>query len=253
MTFFSNKPNLVLSPQINNIVLSNTVPPLSGGNVNSFKTISEYISDFFLFLFNNIFLKNKLASLYIIALFIFLFYRYYNKKYDNFSHNIFYDDVHSQTSHLHNNIQPSLNNIKSVNSQNKHTINYIPDNIPLNIPSLSYDSNDNFNLVSKNKLSNDPSSFTTLNIPEYPHDIVYSKPSLSYYNNASPRSFNSSDNIVNPLGFDTNFNETTNRFVDYMIDNNYDNINNYNSIISNKNNNLVKSSINDLIIDPPYN
>lgn len=292
MEFYSNsKPNLIGSK------MKKTVYKIMKKGSNN--TISDKISNIMSSTYTNYVKDNLLLIISIAIIIIFLTYRYYNKKNrenfdksneanfnnsDNFNnpndqHSIV-DNILNQTNHLKYDSQPTLDILKSVDDQ-KEKVNYPPDPIRIDIPKLNnlpnqkdqnyYDNCKNYNndtnqtIYARNIYPELP-NFINLNTPNYNYNNVYDNNQLSYYTGTyNPYQHDISGQygtIVNPLGFNTNFNQTTGEFIDGMTNLNKKNLYDYQSILDNMNNNLINSlkfgpehlDINspELEMDPPY-
>ena len=162
--------------------------------------------------------------------------------------------MNTQTSHLRYDTQPSFNRLYSVDQQ-KEPVNYPPSPLPINIPDLG--------IVYTKDLYGYPKPFPNLNSPNYNYNNVYTNPQLAYYNGTYNTYKNAQDtNIINPLGYPTNFNTSTGDFINHMTNANKQNIVDYQTILDNINGNLVDAlklgpkylDINspELEMEPPY-
>lgn len=276
---------------------SNSMPNLIGEQVQKSvykimkkksydNTISDKITDLMKSFYRNYIQPYKFITLIIVAVVVFLIYRYNNRsnnklgdldeqfKNINCSDNIdeidkdikdnpelvcqkkgiFDEIINEQTAHLKYDSQPSFNNLESVEKQMQNvTVNYPPNPVPINIPS-----NDK-GLVYTRNIYDDPQQIRhdNLNNPEYNYNNVYEYPQRSYYT-GTYNDYNNNDNnpitngeIMNPLGFPSNFNETTGYFVDGMTNANQQNIVNFQTLLDNKKDNLISAQ--DVNNQNPYN
>jgi|AntRauTorckE6833_2_1112554.scaffolds.fasta_scaffold55947_2 large-conductance mechanosensitive channel len=242
MEFYSkSQPNLI-GPKMKKTVFKIT------SKENSNNTISDKVSSTLYSFYENYIAENKILTIIIISIIVFLIYRYYNKgennKKEDFSSEeakIINEIMNNQTSHLRYDTQPSFDRLKSVNDQHEK-VTYLPDPVPpVNIP--------NSGLVYDRNLYGYSQPFENLNNPNYNHDNVYTNPQLNYYNGTYNTYQNAKDtDITNPLGYPTNFNTSTGDFVSGMTNANKQNIVDYQTILDNVNGNLNDS----LKIGPKY-
>lgn len=242
MQFYSNsKPDLIVSKVRKSIVYIMK-------KKSSFTTFSDKVSQIVGNFYNEYICDSKLIIIILAAITIMLLCRYYDKqnKLENRTYKdknkkegfttdeqkIMKDIMKTQTSHLKYDTQPSFNSLYSVNDQFQ-PVNYLPDQIPTNIPGkgLVYDKN----LPYSNQYEN-------LNNPAYDYNGAHTNPSRSYYNGTYDTYDNTqNNNIENPLGFSTEFNATTGKFISEMTSANHQNITDYQKLINNMNNDLSNS------------
>lgn len=220
----TTEPNLIgprIKKTINKIIKkksnSNTISDKISNMVTNF--YKEYISD------------HKILVFIFVVSFIILLNRYYskkNRKNDNVKTNkeafseeeqkIFNEIMNIQPSNLRYDTQPTFNVLESVNKQHE-PVNYLPDHIPLNMPN-------------KDIVYSKP--FENLNNPNYDYNNVYTNPSLSYYSGTHDTYKNAQDtDIINPLGWATDFNSSTGNYVNQMTTANKQNLIDYQTLIDN--------------------
>lgn len=257
MEFYSNsKPNLI-GTKINRTVYKIMKKEHSGG------TISDKISNVIVSVYNKFISPNKFIVGIIIFTILFLVYRYYSKEnkenkenkdkeleeFDDqlrimeegqLNNNIINEIMNEQTKHLTYDEQPSFNPLYSTQEQ-PNKVYYPPDPLPVNIPGTG--------ITYTRSLYGQPKPFPGLNAPNYNYSNVYTNPSLSYYSGTYNTYHNAQDtDIINPLGYPTNFNTSTGEYMDQMTSANKQNIVDYQNILQNMNQDLVNS----LKIGPNY-
>lgn len=160
---------------------------------------------------------------------------------------LFNEVTKEQTQHLANannmhDSQPSFNPTQSVASQYE-PVNYPPEPIPMNIPGKGI-------VPVKNYFGDRPKPFPPTTKFDYDYDNVHDYPNLSYYsgthNTYGGDQTKNQSSFVNPLGFSTQFNQTTGEFVNQMTDANQRNLYDYQTIIDSMN----KGFTNSLTIGP---
>jgi hypothetical protein len=264
MEYYSGKePNLV------GTAFTNTVNKIMKKKTNS--TISDNISTNITEFYNNYISEHVFLILLITLFIIFLVYRYYyiqHKKKDDDKesefekelfggqdNNIIDDITHTQTQHLKYDQQPSFNPLYPVNQQ-KERVYYPPDPLPINIPSgngLTYTRN----------IYAEPKDYSPLNSSNYDYFNVYTNPTRSYYSGTYNTYVNAPDtDMINPLGFATDFNNSTGTFINGMTDANKRTVLDLQQIVDQTNNNLtdslkygptiIKSTSSVYGLDPPY-
>ncbi len=247
MDFYSNtRPNLV-GPRIKHTVYK-IIKKKSNGS-----TISDKVSNSMSSIYTAYIGNNKLVAVVVIGLLLFFVYRYYKKqqekkdgseetkeRFSNDEKKIIEEIMNNQTKHLKYDTQATLNPLYSVDSQ-QEPVNYPPDPLPVNLP--------NNGIVYTRSLYDYPKNFPAMNTPNYDYDNVYSNPSRSHYTGTYNTYEGAQDtDIINPLGFPTNFNSTTGDFIGQMTNANTQNITDYQSILDNMQGNLTTS----LRIGPKY-
>jgi len=254
MEFYSDsKPNLI-GPTMKKIASKIIKMP----SQNS--TISDKVSNMITIFYNDYIQNNLLITFITLVFIVFLIYSYYahqkNKKpkenFRNEEQKIINEIMKEQTEHVMISEQPSVDRLHSVKPQETEKVNYPPEPIPINIPGKGF--------IAAQNIYPDPIHFETLNTPNYDYNNVYTNPSRSYYNGTYNTYNGPQDtNIYNPLGFPTDFNSTTGKFVKEMTDANTFNILNYQSILDNAQDNMVNGmrygpkGIYDVdIMDPPF-
>lgn len=261
MDFYSGKrPNLI-GP-----VMKSTICQIVTKKQNINNTVSDKITAHFSDFYNGYILENKIV-LFIIAIFIaFLVYRYYDTKHKkdqiknkseyfaNQDSNLIKDIKEYQTRHLKFDTQPVMNPTLSAEEQ-KEKVYYPPDPLPLNIPGDGF--------VYTRNIYPDPKSYPSINHSNYNYNNVYENPSRSYYNGTYNTYQDAQNtNIVNPFGWSNNFNTNTGNFVGGMTNENRQVMSDYQTVIDNKNYNLVDalkfgpqyidSNAPDYDMEPPY-
>lgn len=202
-------------------------------------TISDKISNL-VSQFYNSYVKNHLFTITLVfLLLLFLLFRNYRKNNkEQFSK---YDLQ-----------QPIVNNLQPVKEQYYEKTNYPPSTIPINVNNdLIYDDIFNFN----NEIHNGEYQQNDIN-----HDDIntlsstqhnYSPDNRDYYGYGNINKHGKNDKyyqnhyasfddtqIPNPLGFSNMFNSTTNKYLNQMTNANTNNINLYDSLIRETNNDL---------------
>ena len=262
MDFYSGRrPNLI-GPVMRSTVCKVSKSP----NINN--TVSDKITQYFSNIYNDYIVDHKLIIFIIIIFISFLIYRYYetkNKKnnnekkkesFSNQDYNLLKDIKEYQTRHLKYDTQPNQNPLYSTESQKDNVqVNYPPSPLPVNIPGDGF--------VYTRNLYPDPESYPPMNNSNYNYNNVYENPSRSYYNGTYNTYQAAQDtNIVNPFGWSNNFNTNTGRFVGPMTETNRQNLMDYQTILDNKNGNLIDSlkfgpkyidtNAPDYDMEPPY-
>lgn len=228
-------------------------------DTNDKKTISDRISEFLTCIYKDYFIENKLLCFIFVITIIFLCYRYFNKKNTkkNTKNKKNTEQFSSQTNHLLYSQQPSFNPLYSVNGQinRNEQVNYPPELLPINIP------NRNGLTYTNNLYNNEPIPFNNSenNTDNYNYNNAYENKGLSYYTGTLNTYDNSTNsNMINSLGYPTNFNITTGDFVNKMTDANVKNVTDYQNILDDmqgKLENAVKGGQNyntEYNVSPPY-
>ncbi len=261
MEFFSeNKPDLI-GPKMKRTVNNIMQKPATG------YTVSDKVSQSITWLYTNYIKPNKITTIFILSMIIFLTYRYYNKKareekekqkqkVEKFSgeDTRLFDEISEQTAHLRFDTQPTLNPIEPIYKQ-QEPVNYPPEPLPINIPGVG--------TTYKKNLYDYSRPYQPINTFNYDYDNVYKHPHRTYYTGTLNTYANAQDtDLINALGFPTDFNTTTGNFVGQMTDFNTQNVTDYQTIIDNMNANLVDSmkigpkfldsNTPDFQIEPPY-
>jgi cbb3-type cytochrome oxidase subunit 3 len=257
MEFYSDsRPNLIgpkIKMQLHNILKSQSVS--SNQHESYFIKGCKYIYDSYM--------KNNLVIIFIVLIIIILLtIRYFNYKkqkhngnnnhnngnitenYDNLLNELSFE----QLKHIVRSDEPSVDPTKSVERQDKEYVNYPPTPLPINLQ------NSENSIVYKQNIYPDPPDFENLNTPNYNYEAVHYNP-RAYYHGTHNTYKNSVDtNIPNPIGLPVNFNSSTEKFVKYAVDANNDNIDNYQSILDNKDYNMTNNFFTkrNRNIDPPF-
>jgi hypothetical protein len=283
MDFYSNsKPNLISSKIRNKVKLMTYKSPKIKSNLNNVNNIKSIFNDFLYYLYSSYIKPNKEILFIIIASCLFLWYRCQVSKKEkedlkidelleefnnednaqknyNFiecgkepSVNDIMRNISRQTMHMRSDIgnQPSMNPSIPVKDQYVEQVNYMPDNVPINIDG------------SGPRILNMPTSEAYHNLisPSMKHNAGINDVSRQYYTGIHNSYQNQLDtDIINPLGFPNNFNSTTDEYVDKNVNLNKQNLIDYSQILYNTNQNLTNSlgiGPNNLNIDtdmtPPY-
>lgn len=277
MQYYSGKePNLVGTAFTNTV--NKIMKKKHGG------TISDNISMSFTNFYNNYISDNLFLILLIILFIILLVYRYYYvqttrkekpeqkednldkelfgnqstnenvEKFHNQDYNLIRDITETQTSHLKYDPQPSFNPIYPVNQQ-KEQVYYPPDPLPINIPESG--------IVYTRDIYQEPKNYSPLNSTNYDYFNVYTNPTRSYYaGTENTYKEPAGTDIVNALGFSTDFNGDTAKFIYPVTELNKKSVVDLEKIIDQNNNNLVdalrfgpkviESANTKYGIEPPY-
>lgn len=228
MEFYSDaKPDLI-GPKIKSTIV--TLMNKESNEVSMSTRIIQSLQS----LFHNYIYDNSFVVVVILIIFIVLLLRYFyhknNKKkqpiktlsVDHFvpDKNITFEQVKNA---FEQSPPPSFNPIEPVYDQYNP-----PSPIPINLPN-------NEGTVISDKLSYPNKLYKPLNNVPYDYDAVRDNP-RAYYAGTYNTYQNATDSSVpNPLGLPVNFNTSTGDFVDYMTDQNNNNLDTYQSAIDNSN------------------
>jgi hypothetical protein len=241
MNYYSN-----LRPRLVDPKLEKTVYKLARGGAVGVQTISDKITKIISDFYEGYIREHIFLTIILLIMASFLIYRYNNKNYyttrknikpESFSNeesNILKDITSTQTAHLRYDTQPRMNPLYPVDTQHEH-VNYPPEPLPINIPGNG--------IMYTRNLYNEPKQNTPLNVArDYDYGNVYDYDSRSYYTGGYNTYQGAQDtNIENSLGYPTNFNTTTGKFISGATRRNEQNLVDYESIIDNTQGNLVDS------------
>ncbi len=244
MDIFSDKESNLIAPKI-----QKTVSNMMQAKPEAV-TVSDKITNLVVSFYKNFIQSNKLLTFTIIAIIIFLLYRWYNRSgpreaFTNDEYTILKNVLTTQSADLRYDAQPSFNPLYSIKDQQQDKVYYPPEPLPINLPDQGF--------VYTRDLYDEPDQTTLLNSPEN-YDYNAHKNSASYYVGTYNTYQDAKDtNIINPLGFSNNFNTTTGNFVTGMTEKNRDVLNNYRDIVNNKvGPEYLNEAEPDYDIKPPY-
>lgn len=250
-------------PDLVGPIMKNTMAKITqvGGDNN---TVSDKIVNMMTEFYESNIKENKVVFVILIAIVVFFVYRYYEKQdrgtqetYANQDLNELQPKIDQQTAYLKYDTQPYFNPLLPIADQPSH-VNYPPNPLPIQLPKqgLTYTRN----------IYNDPAPYPAMNpsAGKYDYNAVNNMDdnlSRAYYAGTyNPYKCNQDTNIVNSLGFPVDFNTTTGEFVGGMTQKNKDTVVDYQSILSNMNQNLADSlrvgpkyvNVDAPPMDPPY-
>lgn len=203
-------------------------------------TISEKVMEFVSNIYNNYIAEYKLVVFVLLALVIFLIYRYYNRK-ENYA-TLSDLDVHMGTQKLMYNEQPHFNPLYSTELQQKDPKNkvyYPPEKLPVLIDGKIHYTRD---LYPPNRLKPETKF---INTDDYNYNNVYDHNSRSYYTGTYNTYQHPHDtDIENPPGYPHHFNTDTANFIGPATEANRMNVQEYENIIQKMNDdfNIYKKS-----------
>lgn len=249
MDFYSGKQPNLIGP-----IMKTTVCKIIKKDVVN-NTISDKISKFMSDFYKSYIMDNKLIIFAIIIFIIFLIYRYHNKKPEKRKEKFtekettLLKEIEDYQMQCPKYSQIVMNPTMAADEQ-KDDIHYPADPLPINIP--------NSGIVYARDIYPKQPPFTQLNNVDYDHNNVYEYPSNSYYDGTYNTYKNAKDtDIINPYSWSNNFNTNTGNFVRPMTNGNNQNMIDYQTIIDNKQGNLIDGleigpRWNANKIEPPY-
>ncbi len=241
MEFYSkSKPNLIV-PEV-----KETVHKIIKHSPNNL-TVSEKVSKMMYDFYKTFIEANKFIFLFFIIVTVFLLYRYYNKKSNNTSKekkegfkditeykNIDIDTLNKSLESLdqertieEQQTYPSFNPTQKTECQ---VAQVLPDPMPM----------PNINGQPWNGIRQDQGNYQTIQTPFYDPNAVHG-PTRSYYTGlTNTYKYAQDPNIPNPL-YNNNLNSQQGNFISGMVNQNRNNIVNYEQMIKNMNNSLENS------------
>jgi hypothetical protein len=257
MEFYSNsRPNLIgskMKKTVNKIVKDQSY---NG-------TVSDKISHQISILYKEYVEDNKLVVFILLAIIIFLLYRYYNRREPNKTTEGFYmytdprrfNKVEGGENYDQLVTQGHFNPIKPLNDQ-AVTVNYTPDPLPIRLP--------NEGIVLRRNIYDDPDPYPSINVlkDDYYKDVC-DEFSGSYYTGRYNTYEDAPDiPVPNVLGYPNTVNFTTDNFTRGMTDKNNKAITDYKTILASTNQNLIDAlklgpkyidaNMPDMDMEPPY-
>lgn len=193
-------------------------------------TISEKITDQIYELYIAYVYEHKFVVFCLVFAVVFLIYRYYKNKEEKQDKQENYVDsyemknlVDCQRNKLYYNEQPYINNLRSVDDQQKERVNYPPMSIPMNL-----NPNDNrgygYNIVNTKNMYPDPASYDIIKTPQN----LYGS-GVDYYSGINNTYLDAQDtDLINSMGYPNNFNTSTGDFISGFTDKNRQNMIDYN-------------------------
>lgn len=254
MAFFSDnfETNLVASEIRDKVIKIDNQIEISG------YTISERIANLLNMIYSDYIQRNKLLAFLIVAIFVFLVYRYC-KKLDNEGYTNskkLIDEIKNQTKCLKHNTQPSFNPLFSVSKQAK-PVNYIPEPIYINT------GNADGKMVDGRKLYPYAKPYEPLNEPDDDYNDVHKYKRRDYYTGTDNSYLQAQDTLIpHPYDWPENINTSTGNFVGFMTNANNNSLVNYQNIVNNNEQNSLMNVRDgpqylnignpELDMDPPY-